>query len=152
MVPLERMQELVGRELPGGTFDVEHYRNWLTNDVIGSPQRGDDLAHPMFCYYAAMGGMGLSIAELFALAHSSADEGPMFGECDMEVLVPLRTGVSYEVRGEITGVIPRWRWSASKQGGAIGTFDLLTFRLEVVAPGGEVAGVCTNSFIFPRRP
>ena len=39
-----------------------------------------------------------------------------------------------------------------KQGGAIGTFDLLTFRLEVVAPGGETAGVCTNSFIFPRQP
>lgn len=145
MVPFEAMQELVGRELPGGTFDVEHYRNWLTNDVIGSPQRSDDLAHPLFCYYAAMGGMGLSIAELFALAHSSADEGPMFGECDMEVLVPLRTGVRYEVRGEITGV-------KRKQGGAIGTFDLLTFRLEVTAPGGEIAGVCTNSFIFPRQP
>ena len=145
MISLERMEELVGRELPGGTFDVEHYRNWLTNDVIGSAQRDDDLAHPMFCYYAAMGGMGLSIAELFALAHSSADEGPMFGECDMEVLVPLRTGVSYDVRGEITGV-------KRKQGEAIGTFDLLTFRLEVVAPDGAVAGVCTNSFIFPRQP
>ena len=145
MVSLARMEELVGRRLPGGSFDVEHYRNWLTNDVIGSPQRSDDLAHPMFCYYAAMGGMGLSVAELFELAHSSGDEGPMFGECDMEVRVPLRTGVSYEVRGEITGV-------QRKQGGAIGTFDLLTFRLEVVAPGGEVAGVCTNSFIFPRQP
>ena len=145
MVSLAQMQELVGRELPGGSFEVEHYRNWLTNDVIGSPQRSDDLAHPMFCYYAAMGGMGLSIAELFALAHTSASDGPMFGECDMEVREPLRTGVTYAVRGEIIDV-------ERKQGGAIGTFDLLTFRLEVVAPGGEVAGVCTNSFIFPRQP
>ena len=138
------MQELVGRKLPGASFDLEQYRNWLTNDVIGSPQRDDDLAHPMFCYYAAMGGMGLSIAELFELAHSSPDEGPMFGECDMEVRVPLRTGVRYDVRGEITDV-------KRKQGGAIGTFDLVTFRLEVVAPGGEMASVCTNSFIFPRQ-
>ena len=145
MVPFEQMQDLVGTELPGGSFDLEHYRNWLTNDVIGSPQRDDDLAHPMFCYYAAMGGMGLSIGELFALAHSSADEGPMFGECDMEVRLPLRTGVNYAVRGEITDV-------KRKQGSAIGTFDLLTFRLEVVAPDGEVAGVCTNSFVFPRKP
>ena len=145
MVAVAQMQELVGRKLPGGSFDLEHYRNWLTNDVIGSPQRADDLAHPMFVYYAAMSGMGLSIAELFELAHSSADEGPMFGECDMEVRVPVRTGVTYGVRGEITGV-------QRKQGGAIGTFDLLTFRLEVLAPDGEVAGVCTNSFIFPRRP
>ena len=145
MIPPDRIQELVGRKLPGGSFDLEHYRNWLTNDVIGSPQRDDDLAHPMFCYYAAMGGMGLSIAELFELAHSSASEGPMFGECEMEVRLPLRTGVNYDVRGEITD-------ARRKQGGAIGTFDLLTFRLEVVAPGGEVAGVCTNSFIFPRQP
>ena len=145
MIPLEQVEELVGRKLPGGSFDLEHYRNWLTNDVIGSPQRNDDLAHPMFCYYAAMGGMGLSIAELFALACSSADEGPMFGECDMEVRLPLRTGVRYDVRGEITDV-------QRKQGGAIGTFDLVTFRLEVVAPDGGTAGVCTNSFIFPRQP
>ena len=144
MIRFEQVEALVGRKLPGGSFDLEHYRNWLTNDVIGSPQRDDDLAHPMFCYYAAMGGMGLSIAELFELAHSSGDEGPMFGECDMEVHVPLRTGVRYAVRGEITGV-------KRKQGGAIGTFDLLTFRLEVVEPSGEVAGVCTNSFIFPRQ-
>lgn len=145
MVPFEEMEALVGRRLPGGSFDVEHYRNWLTTDVIGSPQRHDDLAHPMFCYYAAMGGMGLSIAELFEMAHSSAAEGPMFGECDMEVRVPLRTGVTYHVRGRITDV-------KRKQGGAIGTFDLLTFRLEVTEPGGAVAGVCTNSFIFPRKP
>ena len=144
VVPFERMEELVGRELPSGSFDLEHYRNWLTNDVIGSPQRGDDLAHPMFCYYAAMGGIGLSIGELLELAYSSADEGPMFGECDMEVHAPLRTGVNYEVRGQITDV-------KRKQGGAIGTFDLLTFRIEVVEPGGEVAGTCTNSFIFPRK-
>ena len=145
MVPFEQMQELVGREFPGGSFDVEHYRNWLTNDVIGSPQRSDDLAHPMFCYYAAMGGMGLSIAGLFDLAYTSASDGPMFGECDVEVRVPLRTGVTYDVRGEIIDV-------KRKQGGAIGTFDLLAFRLEVVAPSGEIAGVCTNSFICPRKP
>ena len=145
MIPVETVRRLVGRRLPGGSFDLEHYRNWLTNDVIGSPQRDDDLAHPMFCYYAAMGGMGLSIAELFELASTSASDGPMFGECDMEVLAPLRTGVTYAVRGEFTDV-------KRKQGGAIGTFDLLTFRLEVVAPGGEVAGVCTNSFICPRDP
>jgi hypothetical protein len=144
MVPFEKMQALVGRRLPGGSFDLEHYRNWLTNDVIGSPQRDDDLAHPMFCYYAAMGGMGLPVAGLFDLAHTSASDGPMFGECDMEVREPLRTGVTYDVRGEIIDV-------KRKRGGAIGTFDLLTFRLEVVAPGGEIAGVCTNSFICPRE-
>ncbi len=134
---------MTGRRLPGGFFDLEHYRNWLTSDVLCAPRPSDDLAHPMFCYYAAMGGMGLSIAEMFALANSSASEGPMFGECDMEVFEPLRVGVRYEVRGEITDV-------RRKQGASIGVFDLITFRLEVMTPDGAVAGACTNSFVFPR--
>ena len=144
VIPLEELQELVGRPLPGGSFDLEHYRNWLTNDVLVAPQRSDDLAHPMFCYYAAMSGMGLSIAELFDLVGSSASEGPMFGECDMEIFVPLRTDTDYSVGGEITDV-------RRKEGASIGVFDLVTFRLEVAAPDGEVAGVCTNSFVFPRE-
>ena len=144
MIPLEELQELAGRSLPGGSFDLEHYRNWLTNDVLGAPQRSDDLANPMFCYYAAMGGMGLSIAELFDLVGSSASDGPMFGECDMEIFIPLRTETSYSVRGEITDV-------QRKQGASIGVFDLVTFRLEVVQPDGRLAGACTNSFVFPRE-
>lgn len=144
MIPLDELKELVGRPLPAGTFDLEHYRNWLTNDVLGAPQRSDDLAHPMFCYYAAMGGMGLSIAELFDLVGSSASEGPMFGECDMEIFTSLRTDTNYTVSGEIIDV-------QRKQGASIGVFDLVTFRLEVADPNGEVAGVCTNSFVFPRH-
>ena len=144
MIPLDELQELVGQPLPGGSFSLEHYRNWLTTDVLGVPQRSDDLAHPMFCYYAAMGGMGLSIAELFDLVGSSASEGPMFGECDMEIFTPLRTDTNYIVSGEITDV-------RRKEGASIGVFDLVTFRLEVAAPDGEVAGVCTNSFVFPRE-
>ncbi|WP_419919358.1 hypothetical protein [Candidatus Poriferisocius sp.] len=141
---LEELESLVGRPLPGGTYTVEPWRSWLTNDVIGAPQRPDGIAHPMFCYYVAMGGMGLSIDEMFTLCWASADDGPMFGESDLQQLRPLETGTTYTVRGQITSAV-------RKQGARTGTFDIVAFRLEVVDPGGEVSAVVSNSFIYPRR-
>ena len=141
---IEELEALVGRQLPGGTYTVEPWRIWLTNDVVGAPQRTDGVAHPMFCYYAAMAGMGLTIDEMFTLCSASADDGPMFGESDLQQLRPLEIGTTYSVRGEITSAI-------RKQGARTGTFDIVGFRLEVVAPDGEVSGVVSNSFVYPRR-
>lgn len=142
---VEQLESLVGRQFPGGTYAVDPWRVWLTNDVIGAPQRTDGIAHPMFCYYAAMAGLGISIDEMFNLCYASADDGPMFGECDIQQLRPLEIGATYTVRGEITGAV-------RKQGERTGTFDIVAFQLEVVAPDGEVSSVVSNSFIFPRRP
>ena len=141
---IEELEALVGRRLPGGTYTVDSWRVWLTNDVVGAPQRTDGVAHPMFCYYAAMAGMGLTIDEMFTLCSASADDGPMFGESDLQQLRPLEIGTTYTVRGEITSAV-------RKQGARTGTFDIVGFRLEVVAPDGEVSGVVSNSFVYPRR-
>ncbi len=141
---VEELEALVGWQFPGGTYTVEPWRVWLTNDVVGAPQHTDGIAHPMFCYYAAMAGMGLSIDELFTLCRASADDGPMFGESDLRQLRPLEVGTTYTVRGQITSAV-------RKQGTRTGTFDIVAFRLEVVAPDGDVAGVVSNSFIYPRR-
>ncbi len=141
---IEELESLVGRQFPGGTYAVEPWRVWLTNDVIGAPQRTDGIAHPMFCYYAAMAGFGISIDEMFTLCYASADDGPMFGECDIQQMRPLKIGATYTVRGKITSAV-------RKQGERTGTFDIVAFQLEVVAPDGEVSSVVSNSFIFPRR-
>ena len=141
---IEELESLVGRQFPGGTYALEPWRAWLTNDVIGAPQRTDGVAHPMFCYYAAMAGLGITINEMFTLCYASADDGPMFGECDIQQLRPLEIGATYTVRGEITSAV-------RKQGERTGTFDIVAFRLEVIAPDGEVSSVVSNSFIFPRR-
>ena len=141
---IDELEALVGWQFPGDTYTLEAWRVWLTNDVIGAPQRSDGIAHPMFCYYAAMAGLGISIDEMFTLCHASADDGPMFGECDIQQLRPLEVGATYTVRGQITSAV-------RKQGARTGTFDIVAFRLEVVAPDGEVSSVVSNSFIFPRR-
>ena len=141
---VEELEALVGWQFPGGVYAVEPWRVWLTNDVIGASQRADGVAHPMFCYYAAMAGLGISINEMFTLCYASADDGPMFGECDIQQMRPLEIGATYTVRGEITSAV-------RKQGARTGTFDIVAFRLEVIAPDGEVSSVVSNSFVFPRR-
>ena len=90
-----------------------------------------------------LGGLGITLDELFALVGSSAADGPMFGEAEIEQVLPLRVGDTYDVRGGITGIV--------RKEGKSGVFDILTFKLELVNEAGEIAGISTNSFVFPRR-
>jgi acyl dehydratase len=138
------LQRLVGRPFPGGTYKVEPYRNWLTCDAVLSPVPDDGMAHPMFCYYGALAGMGMSLDDLFAMVGATADSGVMFGEAQIELHRPLLVGDEFTVRGSIISV-------QRKQGKRAGVFDIVGFALELVDSDGQVAGVSTNSFVFPRR-
>ena len=143
-IALEELQSLVGTSFPGGSYTIEPYRHWLMLDAVGARPAGDGTANPMETYYGALAGMGLSVDELFALVGASAEDGPMFGEAEIELLRPLRVGATYAVKGGITGI-------ERKEGRRAGVFDIVTFRLELSDAGGEPAAVSTNSFIFPRR-
>ena len=140
----EELESLVGTSFPGGSYTVEPYRHWLMNDAVGDVPSTSGPASPMEIYYGAMGGLGLTLDELFALAGATAADGPMFGEAEIEQLRPLEVGATYAVSGGITGAV-------RKEGRRAGIFDIVTFRLELVDDEGEVAGVSTNSFVFPRR-
>jgi hypothetical protein len=143
-IALGELEALKGRAFPGGTYTIEPYRHWLMNDAVGDDANTSGAASPMEIYYGAMGGLGLTLDELFALAGATAADGPMFGEAEIEQHRPLRVGETYAVRGTFTDVV-------RKEGRRAGVFDIVTFRLELVAPDGEIAGVSTNSFVFPRR-
>ena len=143
-ISLEALEGLVGTSFPGGRYTIEPYRHWLMTDAVGDTPTASGFASPMEVYHGAMGGLGLSIGELFALAGATAEDGPMFGEAEIEQRLPLRIGETYDVRGGITGVV-------RKEGRRAGVFDIVTFRLELVDAEGAVAGVATNSFVFPRR-
>jgi hypothetical protein len=143
-IPLEELERLVGTSFPGGRYTIEPYRHWLMADAVGEAPASSGKAGPMQIYFGAMAGLGLTLDELFALVGSSAADGPMFGEAEIEQRRPLRIGETYDVRGGITGIV-------RKEGRRAGVFDILTFRLELVGDDGEVAGVATNSFVFPRR-
>ena len=143
-ISLEELEALKGQSFPGGTYTIEPYRHWLMNDAVGDIPSTSGPASPMEIYYGAMGGLGLTLDELGALAGATAADGPMFGEAELEQRRPLQVGETYTVRGAVTDVV-------RKEGRRAGVFDIVTFQLELVAPDGEVAGVSTNSFVFPRR-
>ena len=121
--------------------------NWLTADCVLAPEIiGLPAAHPLLVYMATQAGLGLSLDELFALFLGSAEDGPMLGEWGMEVFRPIRVGVGYDVTGGITSVL-------RKIGKRTGTFDIITFELELrpTEQPDELHAVTRSSFIFPRR-
>ena len=144
VISVEDLEQLVGREFPAGEFTIEGYEHWLTADAVGSPVLPEGAAHPMYAYYTALAGMGVTLDEMFEMVGSSAAEGPMFGEAGLEFLAAMRVGETYRVEGGITGV-------ARKEGRRAGVFDIVTFELRVVDAADRVAAISTNSFVFPRR-
>lgn len=147
MITESQLQALVGTRFPGGSYTPEHYVNWLTCDCVCAPELVDAVAaHPLLVYMATQAGLGLSLEELFALFLGSSEDGPMLGEWGMEVHVPVQVGTTYTASGGITGV-------QRKVGKKTGTFDIITFELELrpAERPDELHALTRSSFIFPRR-
>jgi hypothetical protein len=143
-IAIEELEALVGKPFPGGTYTVHPHEHWLMMDAAEGVATRSGTANPMYVYYAALAGMGMSVDDLFHLAGATAEDGPMFGEATIEVAKPIEIGATYTISGAITSVV-------RKEGRKAGIFDILEFRLEVRDASGELAGVNTNSFVFPRR-
>jgi acyl dehydratase len=144
IITIESLEELIGQPFPSGSFTIVDYEHWLTADAVLSPVLPPSCAHPMYAYYVAVAGMGMTLDELFALVGSSAEDGPMFGEAGIEFHQQLHIGATYRVEGGITAV-------ARKEGRRAGIFDIVTFELRLFDEMDRVTAVTTNSFVFPRR-
>ncbi len=135
-------EEVVGTDLAEGSYTIEHYKAWLMADCLEAPSMGD-VAHPMFVYYVGQGGMGLTLDEFFASCHATSDDGVMLGSSELDLQRPLRVGERFTVTGEVDAVV--------RKQGRIGTFDIVTFHLDLVDADGERAARLGLSFIYPRR-
>jgi hypothetical protein len=145
MIELAELEKIVGTPFPGGRVTIEPYEHWLLCDVVQSERPAGGVAHPLYAYNVTLAGMGITVNDLFIMCGATADDGPMFGEHETELRQPLKVGATYDVQGRITKV-------DRKEGRKAGVFDLVFFELDLVDPDtGEVAGVCRNSFVFPRR-
>lgn len=138
----ELRSRVVGTTLPGGTFTVADYERWLAHEALQSPALPDGLLHPVWVVIGALRGMGMTLEQLTALA--DAGEGTLLGEAELEQSQPLRTGVTYTVRGAITDLVRR-------QSRKIGTIDLLTFRIEILDDAATTVAATTQVFILPRE-
>jgi hypothetical protein len=136
------LEHLPGTQLPEGTFTITEEEQRRLTAAIGSPSDG---AHPVWAYIAPQRGIGIGVAELCALAEFDMErDGPMLGSVDMTYHRPLEVGVEYRVTGEIVDI-------ERKHGRKTGAFDVLTYRLRLIAPDGEEVVVATNQWILPRR-
>lgn len=142
MIDFAEMEKLAGKKLPGGPVAIRAWEDWLLSDAVFASASEKD-AHPIWAYLAPMAGIGLSWDEFFALAGAQADDGPMMGEIDIEIHEPLQTDIDYRAAGQIIKV-------ERKGGRTLGVFDLLTFRVDLLAGERRVAS-STQSIIFPRR-
>ncbi|MGM7666528.1 hypothetical protein [Microbacterium sp. A93] len=133
---------LIGRQFPGGSYTLEPWRAWLLADALGADP-WDEQPHPVMAWMAAVGGMGMTWDELFAWFDATADDGPMFGEHETTLHVPLKPAVTYRVSGKITSF-------DRKTGRRAGTFDVVGYELSL-HDGQEHVATCWNSLVLPRR-
>jgi hypothetical protein len=119
------------RKLPGGTYVISADAARRLDAIVG----GD--AGPLWAFVAATGGLGVSIAELFALVDCDMADGPMLGEWEVELARPLEIEREYRVAAEIV--------SMERKHGRSGTFDLLRVRAAL-----DDAATCTMTYVVPR--
>lgn len=145
MVPLERMAALVGRRFPGGSYTIGHWENFLVHDALASSCDGSGLAHPAMLFHVPIAGVGVTIAEVFAMCEAESDEAVRAGAYVWEIARPLREEVEYRMDGVIVAV-------ERKEGRRGGLMDVVTFRVDVMdAATDQVDASVTNTWVFLRR-
>jgi hypothetical protein len=135
---------LVGLRFPPGHLRVQGYESWLSADCFAEPLAPGDELHPAWVLVGGLRDMGVPFEELFELAEARVEHGIFYGEATITQEEPLRVGVDYDVEGVVLDLVRR-------EGARLGTFDLLTFELRLVARGGSLAAVATSTFVFGRK-
>jgi hypothetical protein len=137
------LEHLPGTALPEGGFTITEEEDRQVLDVVGGDPAADGTAHPLWAYIATQRGIGISVADLCALADFDVNDGPMLGSTDLEYAGKLRIGVPYRVTGEVIDI--------ARKAGRSGTFDVMTFRERLVGEDGEAVASSTSTFILPRK-
>jgi len=132
--------DLAGHQLPSGSVRLEPYQNWLLHDAFYAEPRSEP--HPVAAFVLANRGIGISLADLFALFGSDINDGPLLAESAIELHRPLAEDADYEVRATIESV-------ESRRSRRIGPFDRITCRFDLFE-AGDLAATVTNVFAVPR--
>jgi hypothetical protein len=142
-VTIEKMQGVVGKTFPGGTFTIEPWENILLCDVMGIAPLPDSIAHPAYLFHATLAGAGVRVADIFKLCQAESDEAVRAGEYHWVLHRPLRVGTTYRMSGGFTGV-------ERKHGRRGGLMDVVSFRIDVHDEDGARVAETTSSWIFLR--
>jgi hypothetical protein len=144
VITLDEMQALVGRPFPGGSYTVAHWENFLLHDVVECTPSGDGSVHPIGLFHVPLAACGWTYAEIFEQCHAESAEAVRAGEYHWEIAEPLLEDRTYDVTGQFVDV-------ERKHGRRGGTFDKVTFRLDVTDRDRDVVVArVTNSWLFLR--
>ena len=143
VVSKQQMEALVGHAFPGGSYRIESWENFLLTEATGSDPLPDGLAHPVHLFHASIAGAGVSIGDLFGLAHADSDASVTIDYYDWEFLEPLRESEPYAVRGGITE-------HERKRGEHGQIVDSFTYRIEMLRKDGVAAARATFRWHFWR--
>lgn len=139
----ESLRVLPGTRLTAGSISIPTAEAASLTEVLGTPAPEREL-HPIYAYLAAQRGIGMSVADVCALAQFDIDDGPMLGGVDLVYGAPMRADTLYRVEGTILGI-------TRKHGRAVGVFDLLDFEERLVDEDGTVVATARLSFVLPRK-
>jgi len=136
------LDHLVDQPLPGGRWAFREHESWLLHDAVYSPP--EQTPHPIMAFLVAQRGLGITVAELFAMFDTDMADGPLLTESTLDLHAELCADVRYEVRGTVVSAI-------RKYGRTLGVFDLVTARFDVLGPDSpEPAATVTNVYALPR--
>jgi len=137
------LEHLPGTELPAGTFTITAEEDARVLEVVGGEPAPDGTAHPLWAYIAPQRGIGISVADICALAEFDVNDGPMLGSSELELHSGIRLDEPYTVTGRVLSI-------DRKQGGS-GTFDLMRSARTWSTAGGNVVAVSTSTYVLPRK-
>jgi hypothetical protein len=120
--------------LPNGRYRISSVLDAEIRQSSGGVPAQDGRAHPIFAFLAALGGMGISAADLFEMYGASIEDGPVLARCGIRYHRPLLVEHDYEVEGLITSV-------TNKKSRRFGSADHIALELKLCDGGGPCAEI-----------
>lgn len=131
--------DIVGAELPGGTFKVKRWMSFLWADATrneddryryGTSEEGSDVVvPPEFATQIAVAGSGASIEGILQDLGMDWDSGVFYAGQELDFSQSLQTGIEYQISGEI-------RQAEEKEGDS-GEFTLVTIEYNATDSDGD---------------
>jgi acyl dehydratase len=142
-MPVDGFEDLPGTPLTDGIFEITPEDEERVLQVVGGERLPDGTAHPLWAYIAPQRGIGTSVAEICALADFDVNDGPMLGSSHLQYHGPIKIGVTYRVTGSVLDI--------TRKTGSIGTFDIMSFREDLIDDDDQLVATSTSTYILPRR-
>jgi len=136
----ELARHLCGRRLPGGEFVISSDEADLVRDLTGYTASH---THPVFACIASLRALGVSLGDLCELCGFDIADGPLLGECDMELSGEFQPGTRYLS----SAVIETFERVTSRR---LGLMDRLGFVVRLETPDGAMVATIRYLWLLPR--